>query len=189
MLWHLHMYPPTNIQINSYIPGHPNTILPLSHTTPPPAHPARRVSVNTLPQPSTPPPSLTPKPAHTPSFTFSYSTSIQRRVRMSSETYVAGTISSCASSAPAREPAPWHHQPLGCCLVHPHKQRGMRGATDVYHYHSRVCVCGVPLPHPVYYHNDRHVASTVTGQWVCIWHVVASGEVTHEASGRRKSET
>ena len=124
MLWHLHMYPPTNTQIGSYIsPGHPTAILP-------------SLAYHTLTQPSTHPPSLESKPSHTASFTFSYSTSSHRRVRMSSETYHAGPMSSCASSAPARGPEPRHHQPRNCSLVHSHKQSGVRGANRVYHYRS-----------------------------------------------------
>ena len=136
-------------------------------------------------QPSTHPPGLAPKPSHTPSFTFSYSTSRHRRVRMSSETYLTGSMPSCAPSASAREPAPWHHQPRDRYLVHSHKQRVMRGAPIV----SLSQLGCVSMSHSGYYHINRHVALRVTGPCVCIWDAVASGEVTSEASGRRKSET
>ena len=131
------------------------------------------------------PPSLAPTPSHTPTFTLSYSTGRHCRVGMSSGTYMTGLMSSCASSAPAREPAPWHHQLRNSYLVHSHKRSGMRGS-NVYHYGSRGWLS---LPHLSNYHMNGHVASRATGRWVCNWDVVASGEVTGEAAGRRKAGT
>ena len=114
------MYPPTNIQIDSYIPGYSTTILPLSHTTHRPPHPASQKTIHqhTLTHLSTHPRRLTPTPSNTPSFTISYSTSRHRRVSLSSETYIPGAMSSCASSAPARERHSTTNPEFAIWLIH-----------------------------------------------------------------------
>ena len=69
----------------------------------------------------------TPIQPHTQTLTHSliHFLILNQHVRVSSETYISGSTSSCPSSAPAREPAPWHHQPLDRYLVHAHKKRSV----------------------------------------------------------------